>query len=78
MVSSVTPVLRKRPGDFGKVVEIIAPAWLSHLTTEKAQAAIGKLKDRGLSLQALLQSVWMTFRSSEGEIPCFAGPDASF
>ena len=43
---------KDRPGFFGKVVEIIEPARLSHLTTEKVQAAIGKLKDRGLSLQS--------------------------
>jgi hypothetical protein len=43
---------KNRPGFVGKVVEIIAPARLSDLSTERVQGAIGKLKDQGLSLQS--------------------------
>jgi integrase len=43
---------KDRPGFVGRIIDIIAPARLSDLTTEGVQGAIGKLKDKGLSLQS--------------------------
>ena len=43
---------KDRPGFVGKLIDTIAPARLSDLSTERVQGAIGKLKDKGLSLQS--------------------------